>query len=136
MNYLNAHYCETEEEETTTLDGKISNEESTTLNGEISIEGYTTTTETIANNEKEYEKVKKEEKENETTTLKSEIPTEKTLAINMESFLIEENTKYSIIEKNENKLLINNSLKEPGNDNLNKIVYSDINFKPKDNNDN
>ncbi|KAG4098918.1 hypothetical protein H8356DRAFT_1424097 [Neocallimastix lanati (nom. inval.)] len=106
LNYLNAHYCETEEEETTTLDGKISNEESTTLNGEISIEGYTTTTETIANNEKEYEKVKKEEKENETTTLKSEIPTEKTLAINMESFLIEENTKYSIIEKNENKLLI------------------------------
>ncbi|KAL6607311.1 hypothetical protein U3516DRAFT_839015 [Neocallimastix sp. 'constans'] len=58
-------------EETTTLDGKISNEESTTLNGEISIEGYTTTTETIANNEKEYEKVKKEEKENETTTLKN-----------------------------------------------------------------
>ena len=132
-DYLKARYSETEEEESTTFDGETSTEKFTTLDGKISTKETTTTLETIAANEKEYEKVKEEEEENETTTLNNEVPTE---ATNKESFLIEEKTKYSIIEKNENKLLINNSLKEPGNDNLNKIVYLDINFELKDNDDN
>jgi len=132
-DYLKARYSETEEEESTTFDGETSTEKFTTLDGKISTKETTTTAETIAANEKEYEKVKEEEEENETTTLNNEVPTE---ATNKESFLIEEKTKYSIIEKNENKLLINNSLKEPGNDNLNKIVYLDINFELKDNDDN
>ena len=122
-----------EEEESTTFDGETSTEKFTTLDGKISTKETTTTAETIAANEKEYEKVKEEEEENETTTLNNEVPTE---AINKESFLIEEKTKYSMKEKNENKLLINNSLREPGNDNLNKIVYLDINFELKDNDDN
>ena len=122
-----------EEEESTTFDGETSTEKFTTLDGKISTEETTTTAEIIATNEKEYEKVKEEEEENETTTLNNEVPTE---AINKESFLIEEKTKYSMKEKNENKLLINNSLREPGNDNLNKIVYLDINFELKDNDDN